>query len=153
MDDKIKMFIGELLNDGVSLSDIQKRLHDEKGYKVTFLELRLLASELEGIDWSKQRADIEAVEAEKKAEEEKAKAKDEATEEEKEGKTVVELSKLKRPGAIASGSVKFGSGIKADWVLDQMGRLGLENNDGEPNEQDIQEFQEELQKLLAGGAM
>jgi hypothetical protein len=154
MDDKTKLFIAELLNEGISLSDIQKRLHSEMGSKITFLELRLLAAELEQIDWSKQKADVKAAEEEKKAAEEKEKAAKEKPEEEAgNGKTVVELSKVKRPNAVASGSVKFASGSTADWVLDQMGRLGLENNVGEPNETDVQEFQEELQKLLAGGAV
>ena len=64
------------------------------------------------------------------------------------GKTTVELSPLVRPGAIASGSVKFGSGASADWFLDQQGRLGLEKAKGQPDRQDIQEFQIELQKAL-----
>jgi hypothetical protein len=154
MDDKIKSFVAELLNQGVSLSDIQKRLHDEMNSKMTFLDLRLLASELEEVDWTKQKADIDAAKAEEKAKEEKVKEEEEKKAEgDGGGKTVVELSKLKRPGAVANGSVKFASGIKADWVLDQMGRLGLENNDGEPNEEDIQQFQAELQKLLADGAV
>ena len=148
MDDQIKIFISELLNEGISLSDIQKRLASEHNYKTTFLELRLLAAELEDIDWTKQKADVEAAEAAKKAEEEKSKEKD-AEPVDSDGKTVVEVSKLKRPGALANGTVKFASGITADWVLDQMGRLGLENNSGEPNEQDIQEFQMELQNVLS----
>jgi hypothetical protein len=154
MDDKIKLFVAELLNEGISLSDIQKRLHSEMGFKITFLELRLLASELEQIDWTKQRIDVEAEAAKKKAKEEKTKSENEKPVAlDGDGKTVVELSKLKRPGAVANGAVKFGSGATADWILDQTGRLGLENNVGEPNETDIQDFQEELQKLLAGGAM
>ncbi|MCF7791011.1 MAG: hypothetical protein K9L78_02320 [Victivallales bacterium] len=156
MDSKIKRFVSKLLNEGVSLSDIQKRLQTEKDYKITFFDLRLLASELENIDWSKQKADVEAAEAKKKAKEEEEKAvktdlENEAADDT--GKTVVELSKLKRPGAVASGSVKFASGVRADWVIDQYGRLGLENNSGEPNEKDIQEFQEELQKKMAGGGI
>ena len=154
MNDKIKLFVAELLNKGVSLSDIQKRLHSEMESKITFLELRLLASELEQIDWSKQKADVEAAAAEEKAKEEKEKAAKEKPEKnDGTGKTVVELSKIKRPGAVASGSVKFSSGATADWILDQSGRLGLENNVGEPNETDVQEFQEELQRLVAGGGM
>ena len=53
-----------------------------------------------------------------------------------------------KPGTVANGSVKFGSGVTADWYLDQTGRLGLTNNTGKPTETDIMEFQEELQKLF-----
>ena len=151
MDDKIKFFIAELLNKGVSLSDIQKRLQSEMNFRITFLDLRIIASELENIDWTKQKADVAAAEAAKKAKEEEKKKAEESPEEESDGKTVVEVSKLKRPGALVSGTVKFASGITADWMLDQMGRLGLENNTGEPDENDIQEFQEELQKILSKG--
>ena len=148
---EIKLFVGELLNEGLSLSDIQKKLQNEKEVKMTFLDLRILASELEEIDWSKQKADIEAVKAEKKAEEDKKKEAE--NNENNAGKTVVEVSRLKRPGAIANGTVVFGSGAKAEWALDQTGRLGLDKQTGEPTQDDVQEFQTELQKLLSEGGM
>jgi hypothetical protein len=65
------------------------------------------------------------------------------------GATVVEVSKLAMPGTVMNGSVKFGSGVTADWFLDQMGRLALDKVEGgKPNEKDIQEFQLELRKML-----
>ena len=149
---EIKLFVGELLNEGLSLSDIQKKLQSEKKVKMTFLDLRLLASELEEIDWSKQKADIEAAKAEKKAEDDKQK--EAVKNAENAGKTIVEISRLKRPGAVANGTVEFASGVKAEWVLDQSGRLGLDKQTGgEPTQEDIQEFQVELQKILSEGGM
>ena len=68
--------------------------------------------------------------------------------EDTEGKTVVEVNRLTRPGVAMHGSVKFASGAKADWILDQMGRVGFEKSEGSPTPEDIQEFQEELQKSL-----
>ena len=44
--DEIKAFIAEQVAAGVSLSKIQDALN-EKGAKMTFMELRLLASEIE----------------------------------------------------------------------------------------------------------
>ena len=65
------------------------------------------------------------------------------------GPTVVEVSKLAMPGYALNGSVKFGSGVTADWFLDQMGRLALDKVEGgKPNEKDIEEFQLELRKAL-----
>ena len=61
----------------------------------------------------------------------------------------MEKSGLVRPGALASGTVSFGSGAKAEWIVDQMGRLGLENVVGEPTEEDFAEFQQELRKLFS----
>ena len=72
--------------------------------------------------------------------------------EESTGSTVVEVSKLMRPGTALSGTVKFASGSTADWYIDQTGRLGLENLVGEkPTQEDIQQFQVELEKAVYGG--
>ncbi|MFA6104849.1 MAG: hypothetical protein WCV67_21040 [Victivallaceae bacterium] len=138
---EMKKFIAGQLNTGVSLNEIQKLIAEKFDKRMTFLDLRLLAAELEGVEWKNQ--DPEPVKAEEPA---KAKAaKDTA------GKTVVELSKLMRPGAVASGSVKFASGASAEWVIDQAGRLGLNSATGEPTEDDIKDFQKELQKALSKG--
>ena len=64
------------------------------------------------------------------------------------GATTVTVSPIQRPGFAMSGSVSFGSGVTADWYVDQTGRLGLDNASGQPDEQDIQEFQIELRKAL-----
>ena len=64
------------------------------------------------------------------------------------GKTKVEMSRVVRPGAAAEGTVSFGSGASAVWVIDQLGRLGLEKVVGEYTENDIREFQQELARLF-----
>jgi len=133
----IQKLIAELLNKGDTLSDIQTILDKEHGEKMTFMDLRILASEIENIDWTKDEEPDEVPEKE-----------DEQQERDVEGKTVVEISKLQRPGIALSGSVNFASGASADWVLDQMGRLGFEKTDGEPTEEDLKEFQEELQRSV-----
>ncbi|MBR2365063.1 MAG: hypothetical protein IKA79_07665 [Lentisphaeria bacterium] len=204
-DQEIKAFIAEKVPEGNSLSKIQDMLKSQ-GVNITFMELRLIASELEAGLWKKDDA---------KKEEERAKAdqaaamsrgnaaampgassagneeysspgagmgamapgmgngmgrlpeepsadEDEALppagpgedmpsgeEMPSSGGTQVELSPIARPGAIASGTVKFGSGVTADWVLGRDGRVGLDNPSGSPTQQDIQEFQMELQKLFA----
>src|SRR4051812_6673651 len=37
----------------------------------------------------------------------------------------VSVDQLARPGAVVSGKVTFSDGKKADWSIDQTGRLGL----------------------------
>lgn len=169
MDQKqIKEFIAKKVPEGYSLSKIQDMLK-EQNVNITFMELRLLASEIEESVWKKSEpeeskkpepdaADLSAdadqeLPADLDGEEDdslvgkpqaKEKGKGAIT-----GKTVVELSKIVRPGAVASGTVKFGSGVTAEWILDQTGRLGLDKPTGKPTEQDIREFQVELQKLFA----
>ena len=139
--DELKKTIAKLLNEGSSLSEIQTILNKEYNEKMTFLDLRVLASELEDIDWTKDEPSDEGPDADAAKEGEAG---------DSEGKTVVEISKLQRPGVALSGSVKFASGASADWVLDQMGRLGFEKSEGEPTEEDLKEFQEELQRSVGG---
>ncbi len=161
--DEVKKIVYESLQKGVSLPEIQKILHD-KGEIITFLDLRLMASELENVDWKNLAGEKEkekaAADAAAKKKEEKAARKDEDAGGEEDvisgdkgewtGGTKIEISKLARHGVALSGSATFASGVKADWFVDQMGRLGLEKATGKPTPEDIQEFQVELQKSLQG---
>ena len=56
-----------------------------------------------------------------------------------------------RPGSLVSGKVKFSDGKAAEWYLDQMGRLGLAPKEQgyKPSQEDLMEFQTELQNELA----
>ncbi len=168
MDQKqIKDFIAQKVPEGYSLSKIQDMLK-EQGVHITFMELRLLASEIEEQVWKQTEKEETPPPAEESAAD---MTKEESIEPDAEpedavpvppaapqqdapaaprGKTVVELSKIARPGAAASGTVKFGSGVTAEWIIDQTGRLGLDKASGQPDQQDILEFQMELQKLFAG---
>ncbi len=147
--DKVKSIVSELLNEGISLSDIQKELSRKHNITLTFLELRLMASELKEVDWTKQKDEMATQKKVDIENEKKLKELSENSEVQETGKTTVELNKVSRPGAIASGSVVFASGSTADWVLDQMGRLGLEKKYGEPTEKDLEEFQEELHSAIS----
>ena len=175
MDQKqIKEFIAQKVPEGYSLSKIQDMLKDQ-GVHITFMELRLLASEIEEQVWKETEKTQAAQEPAKEIapaagpaentetfpEEEppapqaapipesEPNAADQAAPAAPRGKTTVELSKIARPGTAASGTVKFGSGVTAEWVVDQFGRLGLDKASGKPDEQDIREFQMELQKLFS----
>ncbi|MBR1952386.1 MAG: hypothetical protein IKA32_07405, partial [Lentisphaeria bacterium] len=114
------------------------------------MDIRILAAGLD-IDWQAKAA----VKAEEEKKEEETAPEEAAPEEpaaETDGKTVVEISKLMRPGTALSGSVKFASGSTADWYINQTGRLGLENLVGDqPTQDDIQQFQVELEKAVYGG--
>lgn len=160
---EIKSFIAEGVAQGLSLSKIQDALA-EKGTHVTYMEIRLLASEIETSELEKLNKPKPKQEKPAPAQtpaEEKAGLEEDDNEDlmppedsagdaapAQAGKTTVELSPIAKPGTVANGSVKFGSGVTADWYLDQTGRLGLTNNTGKPTETDIMEFQEELQKLF-----
>ena len=153
---ELKFYMAQEIANGVSLSDIQKSANEKFGLKLTYMDIRIYASELENIDWDAHDPKaIEKAKAEAKKAEEEAKKATEAEQAEidgsapaeTDGETVVEISKLVRPGAAISGSVKFASGVTAEWYLDQMGRLGLDAvKGGEPTRDDIAAFQQALQK-------
>jgi hypothetical protein len=159
---EIKKLVAKYLSEGIELSKIQDILKNKHDANMTFLELRLLASELENIDWAALNPEDETPEEEAPAETDNTDAaevidgepvEDDLSTPEYSGNTTVEVSKLVRPGAVANGSVKFGSGATAEWILDQFGRLSLDKAEGKPTPQDLEEFQLELQKALAGGAV
>ena len=158
---ELKKIISEYLNLVLSLSDILKKLDTDHSYKTTFMELRLFAAELENIKWENlpreksanvikdkknTSGDVEHIEEDDEEEKEISADKSEWSQ-----GTVVEINKLVRPVTALSGSVKFGSGASADWVLDQMGRLMFEKAKGKPTQEDLREFQMELQKKIGGG--
>lgn len=151
--EEIKLFIADKTAEGMSLTAIQDAL-SAQGVKIRFMELRLLAAEIESV-LAKKEAEKAAAEApapeEKKPEEAPAAPAETpapAGGEKVRGATTVSVSPIQRPGFAMSGSVSFGSGVTADWYVDQTGRLGLDNASGQPDEQDIQEFQIELRKAL-----
>jgi len=173
--DEIKAFIADRTREGNSLSKIQDMLA-EQGVKMTFMELRLIASEIETTFWQQAEPAPEPAKEEKKPEQDAAvPPEDEAGYPEDEpageplppetdampgeapadggakprGRTTVTLDQLARPGFLATGGVQFGSGASGSWCLDQMGRLMFEKLEGKPDRQDLQEFQLELQRMFA----
>ena len=152
LENDIKIYMASRIAEEVSLSDIQNEVNAKFNLSLTYMDIRILASTLD-IDWQAKAA-AKAEEAKKEAEE--AAAEEEVPAEvpadDAPGQTVVEISKLMRPGTALSGSVKFASGSTADWYIDQNGRLGLENLVGsQPTQEDIQQFQVELEKAVYGG--
>ena len=142
--------ITRLLGEGHSLSEVQKILQEEYSLQITYMDLRLISSELD-VNWEKCDKNQEAKTVNKVIE------KNESTPEADwgsngESKTIVNVSKVVRPGAVMSGDVRFKSGATAEWQLDPIGRLGLNpTGDSEkPSEEDLQDFQIELQKSLQG---
>ena len=150
---QIKIFIGQELEKGTSLSDIQNMVNEKFSQKMTYMDIRIMASTLD-VDW---RSLDPNAKPETPAEEENStevpvgENSDIPAEEENSvpGDTVVDVNPIARPGMMFSGTVKFASGSTADWYVDNMGRLGVENLVGEkPGKEDIEKFQIELDKVL-----
>ncbi|OQC15169.1 MAG: hypothetical protein BWX73_01461 [Lentisphaerae bacterium ADurb.Bin082] len=153
------------LNEGMSLSDVQKILAQDYNIRMTYLELRLLADDL-AVNWEKldkpkpapQPAE-QAVTPEEDDEsfdedDDEDLDDDEDFEEEEEvaepGAVKVTIDPAPRPGMILSGMVRFASGIRAGWMMDRRGRLNLDlPDDGpQPSQEDLQGFQEELRRVM-----
>lgn len=157
--------------EGATLNDIQKRLKDELGIGMTYMDVRFLVSDLEIV-----LADAKAKAAE---EEQKAKEAAEAAAAVEAGEVVdtdaevvdgggetleemladdggavgnvtVGVDSITVPGAVVSGSVTFSDGKSAKWFLDQMGQLGFDPEEAgyRPSEADAMAFQRELQGAL-----
>lgn len=157
LNDQQKHQLAEWLADGLSLSDIQRRMADEWKCNMTYMELRFLVDDL----------GLEMKDTETSAEEEKASGSSTDAEAEEaipfpgseddfsdpgdiQSGVRVEVDKVQRPGAVLSGNVQFSDGQRADWQLDQMGRLGLipATEGYQPSPEDVQEFQLALQAEL-----
>lgn len=154
LENSIKIFMAEKIAAGVSLSEIQNMVNAEFKQNLTYMDIRIMASELE-IDWQqlnpkKEAAveDVTAVEAPAPAE---TPAQDASADAAAPGMpdlsdTKIEISKIARPGMMFSGSVTLANGSTADWYLDNMGRLGVDNLQGDqPGQEDIEKFQMALQ--------
>ena len=138
--ERLEQVVLGYLEKGLALAEIQDALASEHGESVTFLELRLVAANLEGVDWTRG----EAPEPKKEVDSE-----DSGTED-GEGRIAVEISQIAKPGVALSGSVNFASGASAEWSLDSYGRLAFDKQNGTPTQQDLVEFQEEMRKKLGG---
>lgn len=157
---EIKKFVARKLAENLSLSEIQTMVNEQFKQSMTYMDIRILASTLD-VDWQAldPNAKKSASEPENSAEETDSPVAGDAaenipevmddTENAGNSDTVVEVNKIARPGMMFSGTVKFASGSTAEWYVDRMGQLGLENLVGEkPTQDDIEKFQIELHKTV-----
>ena len=158
-------FIRKCIAEGMNLSKVQDALNDQLGIHMTYMELRMLTSEL-SVSWEAQDKKAEAAKPRNKPAEQPQKQAEEAQPAEAEtlpqegdddaaaeGDTKIEISPLMRPGTALSGTVTFASGASGEWYVDQRGRLGLMPAEGsaKPTQDDIQKFQIALQEKLQAG--
>ena len=141
--DEQKREVALWINEGVGLSDIQKRLSNDFGVTMTYMDVRFLIDDL----------DL-TIQDEDEPEPEKNEPETEAPEADPEadllGSVSVDVDKVTRPGVMASGTATFSDGVKSPWYLDQFGRLGLTPKDEayKPSDDDLAEFQKKLQAEL-----
>jgi hypothetical protein len=135
---------------GAKLSEVQTRINQEFGLKLTYMETRFLVDDLKLTpkDPEPPKVAPPAPETKKPVEEKKSPADAPGI-----GGVSVTVDQIARPGAVVSGKVTFSDGQKAEWYLDQTGRLGVipAQQGYKPPAADVQQFQlalqDELQKM------
>lgn len=169
--EKQKSTVADWVAEGATLSQVQRRLQEELGMSMTYMDARFLIIDL-GLEIKEAESSRKPEEAGPVGQPDVAEIPDPAAETsipepavapalspddgaKPAGSVSVEVDRITRPGSVMSGTVVFSDGVKAVWLLDQLGRLGLQTDQAEysPSQEDVQEFQKELEARLSGGAM
>jgi hypothetical protein len=154
LDDTQRKKVAGWIAEGLKLSEIQNRIASELGVRMTYMDVRFLVDDLKLTP-----KDVElpkpvmppapppatpALTVNPKAEKELPPLG-------AAGNVSVTVDQLTRPGAVVSGKVTFSDGNKADWHIDQTGRLGLAPQQAgyRPPAADVQQFQIALEAELS----
>ena len=147
LDKTQKSTVRDWIHAGVALSEIQKRLAQEMGVSLTYMELRFLVDDLGVVP---KDPDTLAAPAPSPNPIIAPPSGGNAP-----GSTTVTVDQVTRAGARASGKVTFVSGKSAGWSLDELGRLGLTPDEPgyRPSREDMLSFETELQKVVSSMRM
>lgn len=145
--------VSEWIAAGAKLSEVQNRLAKEFGLNLTYMEVRFLVDDLKlrlqdpepPKPVTPPAPAVSPVPTTPGAPEEMELLPPAG------GQVSVSVDQIARPGALVSGSVTFSDGMKAEWYLDQTGRLGLmpKQQGYKPAPGDIQQFQMALEREMA----
>lgn len=158
LDDAQKAKVSEWIEQGLKLSEIQTRLNSDFGLRLTYMDVRFLIDDLKlrvkDVEPPKPPTPVPPLPtAGAPGPAGGAPAQDLVPEPEEGGGggVSVTVDHVARPGALVSGKVTFSDGKNAEWYLDQQGRLGLAAAEKgyRPSQQDVMDFQAELQSELA----
>jgi len=123
--------------EGATMADLQRRLKDEFGLGITYMDTRFLVLDL-------------GLELQEEAKVEEKKPEEDLTPPVPTGTVEVTIDELVLPGALVSGRVTFSDGEGGTWLIDQSGRPGLDPDKTgyRPTPEDIAEFQVQLRALI-----
>ena len=148
--DEQKQQVIRWIAEGQKLADVQRRLGDEFDVRLTYMETRFLIDDLKITPQDPPEPPKSPITAEAPASAAPgpmlaADAPASGT-----GGVALKVDEITKPGTLVSGSVTFSDGGKADWHLDQTGRLGMSPAQPgyRPPEPDIEAFQIALDKEL-----
>lgn len=154
LDEKQRQQVAQWIQEGLKLSELQKRLDKEMGVRMTYMEVRCLMDDLklQPVDPvvvpkpEEAKAATPAAAPVTPAPEEAAPAP---------GRLSLEVDAIPHPGTVVSGKVTFSDGMTATWYLDQTGRLGMAPSvkGYRPSAADVQQFQASLEEALSKSGM
>jgi hypothetical protein len=155
LDDTQRKKVAGWIAEGMKLSEIQNRLASELDVRMTYMDVRLLVDDLKltpkDIEPPKPIAPVAPAPAAPQPSPAGLKLDNAPAPESSVSSVSVSVDQLARPGAVVSGKVTFGDGKKADWYIDQTGRLGLAPQEAgyRPPAADVQQFQILLEAELS----
>jgi len=161
LDESQRNKVAEWIALGLKLSEIQNRLDSELGVRLTYMEVRLLVDDLKLTprDIEKPKPTQSALTAPESPTNSGTAAQGgkpgfppaEPEPPAAPGQVSVSVDHLARPGAVVSGKVTFSDGNRAEWYLDQSGRLGLvaQKTGYRPPPADVQQFQAQIEAELS----
>src|SRR5512140_2415540 len=168
LDEAQRAKVAEWIANGEKLSDIQSRLASELGVRLTYMEVRLLVDDLKLTPKDAEPAPVPrgsplagpgaAMPGGTPAGAQRQTpgpgnppASPSTANAPAPGGVSVTVDQLARPGAIVSGKVTFSDGMKAEWQVDQTGRLALmaQQTGYRPSQGDLQQFQTALDTELS----
>src|SRR5262247_1161019 len=118
LDDAQKQKVSQWIEEGLSLSNIQDKLASEFNFRMTYMEVRFLIDDL-GVklkDIPKEKpVEIQPGKTTAPAATSPGKQPAVAPAEDLATGVSVTVDQVTRPGALASGKVKFSDGKSADW--------------------------------------
>lgn len=141
--DAQKQEVATWISNGAKLSEVQQRLGEEFGIRLTYMEARFLIDDLKLVPQEKTPP------VEKQTDPVAAAIAD-APMEPIDG-VQVHVDEIMRPGALVSGNVTFTDGVTAEWSLDQVGRFSMiPSQPGyRPSTEDFAEFRKVLERALS----
>ncbi|MGJ8696527.1 MAG: hypothetical protein ACSHYF_09430 [Verrucomicrobiaceae bacterium] len=142
--------------EGAQMSEVQKRLKDDFGFSVTYMDTRFLSLDLDLKFVIEEEPEAEVAEdilSEESPIEDNPQVGAAAPVPEGGFQPVVAtVDQIARPGAMVSGKVTFSDGENGMWMIDEMGRPSVDPDTPgyRPSESDLIEFQNKLRDLLDG---
>ncbi len=163
LNDDQKRQVAAWLNQGLKLAEVQKRLESDFGIRPTYMEVKLLVSELNVLPKDPPPPSAPkpvtpppggpqpSVPTTTPDPLKPVTADSPTPVPPGAGRVAVSVDQLTRPGAVVSGNVTFSDGNSASWYIDQSGRLALVAKTAgyRPPAEDVQQFQAILESELA----